>query len=534
MIKSSNKIILHNKNKKKFGFNRLAVSSIKKQTKRTKRTKKQTKFGKDIGIGIGSLEKLPKKSKSFIENITSFLLNSDKEEQTQYQDQNQDQTQHQDQENYKDTVKDPVINDLGPEYDEILGTKYTREPFNVIPYHTTDIKTVVVIIGPQNLYLHSDQSKEFLIKTIDMINLGGDRITGIYNILFSNDIVDNAKIYSGTHFLVPDLLTDTEKQWSKITKTEPTFIMFDNHLFKSNQILQKIYKDLLEFDKIIVASFLEAEQDIFIKELLSSMTSIGRRLTMVKDPKIIILKDLDTDLIQQGLDPRVNTLSVSRALYNDYWTSDMIKSKTRYSWTNPPDLTRYADPEITEYNKSEAKSIISKRSRLHNGPAFTFNKEGFPLNPFKKEYMFSGRGSLPYFGPNFDTYIILSRQNNYDQNGFPVLEILVKSRPDYDLIHYMDSIDIILNYLYKKMYLMLYQDSSKLLYEGPVVDDPRSTKNAWVEAAVYNWNLSDSHKEMRLDRVNYEWIDIKKAEELIDFNDRKEILNAIKKLKNTK
>ena len=516
--RSSNIILC--RSKKKFGFNRIgAINSINSARKKGKKGKNMSYFGADIGIGIGINEDT-NKTKTFLENISDFITKNSPIKNTDV--------------DYPNTIKD-TIDTSGPEYDDVLSSVFTRDPIMNIPYHTTEIKTALVIIGPQNMYLKSDQTQELFIKMIDMLELAGDRITNIYNMLFSNDIVErNVKVYSGINFLVPDLLTNQEQSWSKIMHKEPSYIMLDDHninAIKKGPIIDKIFTEILSHDKIIIVSFLEPEQESFIQALMSRIDSPYRKLSFSKVPKIIVLKDLDTDLIQQGLDPRIKTVSVSRALYDDYWTSAIVKSRIRRNWSDPVESIRYADPDITEYNSREARSVINKRSRLHNGPAFSF-KDNMPVNPTKKEYMFSGRGSLSYFGPNFDTYVILTRTNNYDSKGNPVLEILVKTGKDqsqnYDLIHYMDSIDIILNYLYKKLNLELRQDSAKLLFEGQLPEDRRNTKNAWVEVAVYSWNLTQSHKEIRLDRINYEWIPLYNIEKLINFDGRIEILDAIK------
>jgi hypothetical protein len=525
--------------RKKFGFDRL--KSFKKSGKGRgkgrgkelgKGRKRKNKFGLDVGMGIGAdKDNTDEETKGFIENIKDFITGNNNN--TVVVDRQElDYTGQENIQQDTETETDKMIAGR----DDILKEQYIREPFDNIPYHTTGINTALVIIGPQNIYLDTDLNKDLILKLVDMLSLAGDRITNIYNILFSNDLgQQNVKMYSSIKFLVPDLLIETEKGWSDQSKTEPTFMLLESHLFKKNPSLSKLYSDLLGCNKIVIISFLEQEQKLFVKELLSAADTFRRHITLTKLPKIVILKDLDTDLIQQDLDSRIKTISVDRALYDDYWTSDSIKSRSRNNWTDEPSVQKYADPEITVDNKREARAIINRRARLHNGLAFNF-KDGVPINPLGQEYMFSGRGVLPFYGPNFDTYIILSRKNNYDQFGNPVVEILVRTGPSvyaigkYDLIHYLDNVDIILNYLYKKLGIMLHQDKSKLLFEGQLQNDPRNTKNAWVEAAVYSWNLTNSYREMRLNKVDYEWVSVADIKKTIDFKDREEVLNSIEKL----
>jgi hypothetical protein len=476
------KVILHSPKTKKFGFKRNFGHS--------------NNFGTS---GVGLIEE----TKQFLNSVSNYFKTPEVKD------------EEDDEEKNDQTLESFVLDKLNIE-----------PPINPIPYHITSIKTALVIIAPQNLYIKNKE--ELLIRLSDLIEIAKDRITDVYCILFSKDMSEQTNMYDGTNFLVPKILTDT----FQLCLNKPNYIVQDNHYFKDG--LPSFYDKILDYDKILIVSFLEPERNIFLKQLIGHMDVFTRKIARRHVPKIVLIKDLDSDLIDENLDSRVETVAITHALDNDTWTSDIVQVRTRNTWLDEPNNKNYADPEITEDNRVVAKSVILKRSRLHSGPVIKF-KDGIPINPFAQEYMFSGKGTLPYYGPNFITYIILSRRNNYDNTGQPIIEILVRydrKTKKYDLVHYFDAIDTIMKYLHQTLGIALYNTtSSNLKYEGPLKHDSRETKNSWIEASLYNWSLTNSSQEIRLDHDHYQWIPINNVSKYIDFNGRKELEPIIEKIK---
>ncbi len=481
-------------NKEKMGIKRNKRSHKKILRKVKKYGFKRNSFGSE-----GLLEG----TKKFLSSVTNYLSGEGEKKEEQSDEELED--------------SEKIEND----YDEPV-----RTPIEMIEYHSTTIQTALVIIGAQNIYIKNKE--ELLVRLTDLLEIAKDRITNVYNIIFSGDLDETSQMYSNTNFMVPKLLTDT----FDLSLNKPVYIVQDNHYFKPGPKINSLFAKLQNYDKIIIVSFLDSERDLFIKQLMSSFNTISRKIGIRKEPKVVLLKDLDSDLIVPGLNPKVETVSITHALDNDNWTSDILLSRTRNSWTDEPDSVKFADPNIDESNRILAKSVILKRSKLHSGPVIVF-KEGLPQNPYSQEFMFSGRGSLPYYGPNFITYIVLSRRNNYDITGNPIIEILVKydrKGNRYDLIHYFDAIDVILKYLHKVLGITLYGSAENLKYEGVLKHDSRETKNAWVEASLYNWSLTNSNQEVRLDHDHYQWIFLKDVDKYINFDGRRELRPVIGKI----
>ncbi len=188
---------------------------------------------------------------------------------------------------------------------------------------------------------------------------------------------------------------------------------------------------------------------------------------------------------------RIRRMVKEYAGQTDYTHPHVLVDGKRLGW---------ADPEDVGAIDFSTRRSYSGDGRIHLGP------DGRPLNPYRTSAMIRGRGWLGHWGANFAADPLITCT---DEDG--ALHVLLIKRPTGEWAYpggFVDYGELATVTAVRELCEETGMDetaaqnilrSGKILHQG-IVDDPRSTQNAWTETTVVHAHIADADAlRLRLD-----------------------------------